>query len=97
MVGQLVGPHLLFAWLDRHASNRMLVGGKGASLSRLATLGAPVPKAGALTTTAYTIFADVSGIPRRATGVTIADLPAIRDAIMTAPLPEPVADAITAA
>jgi pyruvate,water dikinase len=75
-------------------SDRMLVGGKGSSLSRLSRLGAPVPKAGALTTVAYTAFAGSIGLLHRPTGITDADLPRIRDQIMTAPLPDAVADAI---
>jgi pyruvate,water dikinase len=86
-------PHL-FAWLNREEVGRWLVGGKGASLSRLAMLGAPVPRAGALTTTAYSALADGLGLPRRARDVDSGARPAIRAAILDGPLPEAVSDAL---
>jgi pyruvate,water dikinase len=94
MVRRFMGPRQLFAWLDHRVSDRMLVGGKGASLSCLARLGAPVPRAGALTTVAYTAFAGSIGLLHRPTEVAIADLPRIHDQFMTAPLPEAVADTL---
>lgn len=84
----------LFAWLDREEVGRWLVGGKGASLSRLALLGAPVPRAGALTTNAYTALADALGLPRRARDVEPGALPAIRAALLDGPMPKPVSDAL---
>jgi pyruvate,water dikinase len=81
-------------WLDRDGQRRSLVGGKGASLSRLAALGAPVPPAFALTTHAYAAFAVSLGLPRCANDVSDGDLPELRDLIATAALPAFIADSI---
>jgi pyruvate,water dikinase len=81
-------------WLDRSATSRTLVGGKGASLSHLADLGAPVPPAFALTTRAYAEFATALGLPQHALDIAEADLPAIRATIAGGRLPAPVAEAL---
>jgi pyruvate,water dikinase len=80
----------LLVWLNDGIVERELVGGKGASLSRLTDLGARVPPAFALTTHAYDRFADEQALPQRASDVADDDLPALRARIETANLPEPV-------
>lgn len=62
------------------------IGGKAASLARLCALAAPVPRAFAVTTDAYRLHTSRIGIPERASDVAPADLPAIRAAIVEAPL-----------
>lgn len=84
----------LHLWLDRGEASRALVGGKGASLSTLHALGAPVPPAFALTTVAYAAFAAALGLPRRSGDVPLAELPALRQTIMAAPLPVDVSVAV---
>jgi pyruvate,water dikinase len=81
-------------WLDRAPASRTLVGGKGSSLSQLATLGAPVPPAFALTTHAYAHFAASLNLPHQASDVADEDLPRLRALIMSAALPEPVTESI---
>jgi rifampicin phosphotransferase len=88
------GAECLFVWLDAAPASRDLVGGKGASLSRLAALGAPVPLAFALTTHAYSLFAASHGLPCRASEVADDDLPALRAQIVGAEIPLPVADVV---
>lgn len=78
-------------WLDRGVVSRADVGGKGASLSQLAALGAPVPPAFALTTDAYRAFAAAHGVPARATDVDDNDLTALRARMLAAPVPGEVA------
>jgi pyruvate,water dikinase len=76
---------------------RALVGGKGASLSELFALGAPVPAALALTTNAYAAVATALALPRSLAEAFPADLPRIREALLAAPLPAAVSRAILAA
>ena len=73
-------------WLDRGLLDRDLVGGKGASLSELSALGAPVPPAFAVTADACAGFIASLGVADLSS-VTLAMLPALREQIMTAPLP----------
>jgi pyruvate,water dikinase len=80
--------------LDRAPADRALVGGKGSSLSRLAALGAPVPPAFALTTHAYTLFAQTLALPGKASDVRAEDLPRLRAMIEAAALPAPVFEAV---
>jgi pyruvate,water dikinase len=75
----------------------VLVGGKGASLSLLAALGAPVPKAAALTTDAYDDFASRLSLTGRAADVHESDLETFRSAILTEKIPESIAEAIALA
>lgn len=84
----------LVIWLDGRPVGRELVGGKGASLSRLTALGAPVPPAFALSTFAYDLMAEASGLPRRASDVKDRDLPALRAVIEASPLPTAVLEAL---
>ncbi len=84
------GSECLLVWLDAALVRRELVGGKGASLSRLAALGAPVPPAFALTTHAYRHFAALHGLPCRASDVADDELPALRALIADAALPAPI-------
>jgi phosphoenolpyruvate synthase/pyruvate phosphate dikinase len=86
-MSELRSPAPRVVWLHDGYAERALVGGKGASLNRLFALGAPVPIAFALTTHAYRAFARVHGLPCRATDVRDADLPGLRAAIESAPLP----------
>ncbi len=83
-------------WLDGNPVERSVVGGKGASLSRLAALGAEVPPSFALTTSAYTAAARHIGIPNRATDVTACELPGIRRAIESATIPNSLREQIAA-
>lgn len=80
-------------WLDQTLLTRDLVGGKGASLSELAALGAPVPPAFAITAAACAAFMASLGVADVA-AVTPATLPALREQILTAPLPEDLAVAL---
>lgn len=89
------GPHCPLVWLHHAPSSRADAGGKGASLSQLAALGAPVPNAFALTTQAWRWFAISLGLPRRARDVNERDLPRVRADIMHAPLPDFIAEAIS--
>ena len=74
-------------WLDGACHGRDLVGGKGASLSRLFSLGAPVPPAITFTTHAYrdlaTHLALASRLAQFASGAQVA----FRQAIAETPLP----------
>jgi hypothetical protein len=60
-------------WLDAACHGRELVGGKGASLSNLISLGAPVPPAIGLTTRAYSALATALGLPTHSNGWTTGD------------------------
>jgi len=85
------GPDQFVVWLNQASASRELVGGKAASLSRLASLDAPAPAAFALTIHAYREFASLHGFPRCASDVAFGDLSRLRAGILSAPLPEPVA------
>jgi pyruvate,water dikinase len=87
-------PHRLLASLDRSVQDRALVGGKGASLSQLLALGAPVPMACALTIDACLAFASSAGLPPTVAAVRTEALPALRRSVLEAPLPGAVTDAI---
>ena len=89
-----LGVECLLVWLDGSPASRSLVGGKGASLSRLAALGAPVPPACALTTHAYSLIAASLGLPGRASEIAQHELPPLRALIADATLPEPIVEAI---
>lgn len=80
-------------WLDQSPLDRDLVGGKGASLSELAALGAPVPPAFAITAPACAAFMAGLGISDLS-AVTLAMLPALREQILAAPLPADLAAAL---
>jgi pyruvate,water dikinase len=94
MVRRSLGPHRFLVGLDHTSLGRARIGGKGASLSQLLALGAPVPAACALTTDAYRTVAAALGLPERVAGATPFDLPGIRGELLHAPLPTTVADAI---
>ncbi len=91
------GPNRLLVSLDRLPASRALVGGKGASLSRLLALGMPVPPACALTTAAYRAASVSLGIPGTVAAASQFDLPWIRAELRNAPLPAVVDDAIASA
>jgi phosphoenolpyruvate synthase/pyruvate phosphate dikinase len=74
-------------WLDGGVVSRELVGGKGASLSRLLALGAPVPPAIGFTTHAYRDFAGHLDLGRRFADVEHGLHDSLRDLILHAPLP----------
>jgi pyruvate,water dikinase len=74
-------------WLNNTPADRALVGGKGASLSRLAQFGAPVPPAFALTTRAYAALAQELGLPRHTGDIDAAELAALRATIADSPFP----------
>jgi phosphoenolpyruvate synthase/pyruvate phosphate dikinase len=80
-------------WLDRGLLDRDLVGGKGASLSELAALGAPVPPAFAITADACAAFMAGLGVTDLSS-VTPSMLPALREQIQAAPLPPDLASAL---
>ena len=81
-------PDQRLTWLNRGEVSRSSVGGKGASLSRLVQLGAPVPDAFALTTDAYREFAREHDIPPCARDVADSSLALIRERIEHASLSE---------
>jgi phosphoenolpyruvate synthase/pyruvate phosphate dikinase len=83
-------PYLL--WLQQGLAPRALVGGKGASLSRLTALGAPVPPAFALTTHVYREFAACLSLPTQASGIADGELLRIRTEIESTPLPPAIAE-----
>jgi len=91
-VALISGLERRLVWLHRTSAECALVGGKGASLSRLAELGAPVPPAFALTTCVYDEFAAAVSLPTRASDVVDADLRHVRAAIEEAPLPPSIAE-----
>jgi pyruvate,water dikinase len=84
-------------WLDGQPVSRNLVGGKGASLSNLVALGAPVPPAFSLSTDAYAAMAEASALPKRSSDVSDGDLPAIRAVIEASALPHDVRAALNEA
>ncbi len=89
-----VGHDRFIVWLDQLITDRDLIGGKAASLGQLASLGAPVPSAFALTTRAHGEFITTNGLPRRVAEIAQDDLPWVRDTIMTAPMPASIASAL---
>lgn len=86
------GPDPYLLWLQHSLAPRALVGGKGASLSRLTALGAPVPPAFALTTHAYREFADRLSLPTQTSSIADSDLPRVRAEIESTPLPPAIAE-----
>jgi pyruvate,water dikinase len=92
-----LAPGQRLVWLHRGLVDRALVGGKGASLSRLTELGARVPPAFALTTHAHDEFAASIGLPRRASDVTDEELPELRARIESAAMPDELRAAVTSA
>lgn len=80
----------MLVWLHERIADRELVGGKGASLSQLAALAAPVPRAFALTTHLYREFAAQERLPVRASDVVDDELPGIRARITGAELSDSV-------
>jgi pyruvate,water dikinase len=84
-------------WLDSARHGRELVGGKGASLSQLVSLGAPVPPAIGLTTRAYRSFASAIGLPSYRNGWAGDDLADLRQRITDSPLTAAVADLLARA
>ena len=83
--------------LDGSTHSLDRIGGKAASLARLRTLNAPVPRAFAVTTDAYRLHVAQIGIPDRASAVPLSDLPAVRAAIVDAPLAPEIGEAIARA
>lgn len=80
-------------WLDRGPLERDFVGGKGASLSELAALGAPVPPAFAIPAPVCASFMASLGVTD-SSAITLDALPALRDQIMVAPLPADLSSAL---
>lgn len=74
-------------WLDGASHPREQVGGKGQSLSRLVSVGAPVPPAFCVTTDAYRSVAKELWLPTRIDDVHESDLPTIREVISSSALP----------
>ncbi len=97
MVRRASGPYRLLVRLDHPSPDRALVGGKGASLGRLVSLGMPVPPACALTTDAYRAASRAIGLPETVSGASSFDLPWIRAELLHAPLPAAVDAAIAEA
>ena len=77
----------LWVWLDRGAASSAEVGGKAASLGRLATLNVRTPAAAVLTTAAYELLARHLGLPSAIAEVPAAELARIRTLIQEASLP----------
>src|SRR4051812_19213863 len=82
-------------WLDGAHNPRARVGGKGQSLSRLMSLGAPVPPAFCVKTNAYRTVAQELRLPTSIRDVQESDLPHIRDAIESASLPAAMQDELS--
>jgi rifampicin phosphotransferase len=80
-------PDHIFRWLDGGSCPVGDVGGKGASLSRLRALGAPVPLAAAIPAQVYRDFATSNRIPPTLDAADAFDLASIRARIIDAPLP----------
>jgi pyruvate,water dikinase len=95
MTTSAVPDHRL-TWLNRGPVTTNTVGGKGASLSRLCQLGAPVPDAFALTTHAYLEFATSLGIPLRASDVADSELADLRARIECARISADLRDLLAA-
>ena len=57
-------PKNYIAWLNDHDADISNIGGKGASLARLATSGFPVPPGFTLTAQAYIEFSEMLELPR---------------------------------
>jgi rifampicin phosphotransferase len=74
-------------WLDGGRHSRELVGGKGASLSQLFTLGAPVPPAISFTTYAYRDLATHLDLGSRLSQIANGAHAVVRQVIAEAPLP----------
>jgi pyruvate,water dikinase len=83
-----------YCLLDGPSADHQLVGGKGASLCRLAALAAPVPPAFALTTRAYDAHVRRLGLPSCASQTADHDLPAIRARILESALSPDVSEAL---
>jgi pyruvate,water dikinase len=81
-------------WLDGGYLTCDLVGGKGASLSRLFSLGAPVPPAIGFTTQAYRDFASHLDLAATVRGISEGAHTAVRDLISSAQLPDPIAQTL---
>ena len=78
-------------WFQDGVVDRSLVGGKGASLARLAGAGFNVPPGFTLTTEAYRQFFEATGLEDRPTEDTV------RERFEATPLPDDVAEAVTTA
>lgn len=87
-MGALAFPDDRVVWLDGGYLSCDLVGGKGASLSQLFSLGAPVPPALSFTTHAYRDLAGYLDLGKRLAHFAESTHAAIRDLIADAPLPE---------
>lgn len=98
---------LILKFSDPGSDSKALVGGKGANLGLCARQGFPVPPGFTVTTEAYAAFLADTGLQRTIedllAGADYAQMPdlerrmaAIREAIVTMPLPAPLADAIRA-
>ena len=81
-------------WLDGGYLTCDLVGGKGASLSRLFSLGAPVPPAIGFTTQAYRDLAGYLDLAAKFRDASDGAHTAIRELISGAQLPEPIAQTL---
>lgn len=77
-------------WLDGGRQDRALVGGKGASLSHLMLLGAPVPPAISFTTHAYRELAAYLDVSQRLAQMADGAQAIVRQIICDSPLPAPV-------
>ncbi len=88
MVSDVTGPESIVRWLDGTPGSVADLGGKGAGLNRLRALGASVPRAAAIPTPVYRAFAHANHLPLTLGDVGAADLAAMRETILHAPLPE---------
>jgi pyruvate,water dikinase len=80
------GPQSVIRWLDGSPGTVSELGGKGASLNRLRALGAPVPRACAISTMVYRQFAGTYDIPLFLGAPGSVDPEEIRAVLLHAPL-----------
>lgn len=81
-------------WLDGRSYLVDHVGGKGASLNRMRSLGVSVPLAAAIPTPVYRAFAQRHGLPPNLDALAACDPSTIRETILSATLPEGLAEAL---
>jgi phosphoenolpyruvate synthase/pyruvate phosphate dikinase len=93
LLTRLNQPNSACVWLDQGPLERELVGGKGASLSELSALGAPVPMAFAVTAPVCAAFMASLGVTDLS-ALTPDTLPALREQILATPLPDDLASAL---
>lgn len=95
MTFEPIEPESIIRWLDGMSEPVGELGGKGAGLTRLRALGAPVPLAAALPARVYRAFARCHDIPLVLGEPGSVDPAAIREAVLLAPWPDALGVALT--